>query len=303
MTTEQTGSAWQAELREHRTRAAGTPDDELHQFNLRVSEAIAPTWERRRGEVETVAKPVREWILRELAPQPGETVLELAAGVGETGFEAAAAIGEGGRLICTDIAPSMLDAARRRGAELGVRNVEYRVVDAERMDLEAGSVDAVICRYGLMLMPDAATAVAETRRVLRAGGRLVAAVWGAPQDNPFFAIIGGAMAGRGHIPPPDPQAAGIFSLGDPARLRALLSGGGFEDVRIESLPVRIEVRDVQHYLEFIADTAGAIGLALRRLNEDERTQIAADAEAAFAPFAAADGGFAFPGVTLGAVAR
>lgn len=48
-----------------------------------------------------------------------ETVLELAAGAGDTGFEAAAILGDEGRLVCTDFSPRMLDAARRRGAELG----------------------------------------------------------------------------------------------------------------------------------------------------------------------------------------
>jgi SAM-dependent methyltransferase len=89
-----------------------------------IAEAIAPTWERRRADIEEVATPVRDWMLRELRPRPGDTVLELAAGVGDTGFEAAAIVGAQGRLISTDFSPSMLDAARRRGAERGVCNVD-----------------------------------------------------------------------------------------------------------------------------------------------------------------------------------
>ena len=57
---------------------------------LEIAEAIAPTWERRRSDVEEVSTPVRQWLLRELRPAAGDTVLELAAGVGDTGFEAAA---------------------------------------------------------------------------------------------------------------------------------------------------------------------------------------------------------------------
>ena len=64
-----------------------------------IAEAIAPTWERCRADIEEVATPVREWVLRELPLQAGDTVLELAAGVGDTGFEAAAIVGETGRLI------------------------------------------------------------------------------------------------------------------------------------------------------------------------------------------------------------
>ena len=142
-----------------------------------VAEAIAPTWERRRPEIEEVATPVRAWMLRELRPRDGDTVLELAAGVGETGFDAGALVGERGLLISSDFSPAMLDAARRRGAERGVGNVEYRVIDAERIELDDDSVDHVLCRFGYMLMADPAAALAETRRVLRPGGRLALAVW------------------------------------------------------------------------------------------------------------------------------
>ena len=59
-------------------------------------------------------------------------MLELAAGVGETGFEAAALVGETGRLITSDFSPAMLEAARRRGTELGIANVDYRLIDADK---------------------------------------------------------------------------------------------------------------------------------------------------------------------------
>ena len=64
-----------------------------------IAEAIAPGWERWRARIEETTAPVREWMIKELAPVPGDTVLELAAGAGDTGFEAAAASGERGRLI------------------------------------------------------------------------------------------------------------------------------------------------------------------------------------------------------------
>jgi ubiquinone/menaquinone biosynthesis C-methylase UbiE len=74
-------------------------------------------------------------------------VLELAAGAGDTGFEAAALLGPDGRLISSDFSPAMVEVARRRGRELGVENVDYRLLDAERIELEPDSVDGVLCRY------------------------------------------------------------------------------------------------------------------------------------------------------------
>jgi ubiquinone/menaquinone biosynthesis C-methylase UbiE len=128
-----------------------TPDtmEELRRTSYQISQAIAPGWERWREQLEEAVTPVREWMIRELAPQPGDTLLELAAGAGDTGFEAAAIIGEAGRLISTDFSPAMLEVARRRAGELTISNVDFRVIDAERIQLATGSVDGVLCRFGV----------------------------------------------------------------------------------------------------------------------------------------------------------
>jgi SAM-dependent methyltransferase len=276
--------------------------DALRQAMYEVAEAIAPSWERRRAEVEQASAPVREWMLRELRPQAGDTVLELAAGVGETGFGAAAIVGETGRLITTDFSPAMLEAARRRGAELGVANVDYRVMDAERIGLADDSVDGVLCRFGYMLMADPAAALEQTRRVLRPGGRLALAVWGPLERNPFFATAGISLARRGHLDPPEPPPApGPFSLASAERSEALLRAGGFAEIRTEEVPVRFAVPDVEEYLSLIADTAGPLGLALRGLAVADRAAVAADVEDSLGRFATEDG-YELPGVALCAVA-
>jgi len=266
-----------------------------------IAEAIAPTWERRPAEVEAVSAPVREWMVRELSPRAGDTVLELAAGVGETGFDAAAIVGQQGRVISTDFSPAMLAAARRRGAERGLSNVEYRVIDAERIELEPDSVDGVLCRFGYMLMPDPASALAETRRVLRAGGRLALAVWGTMADNPFFTILAISLTERGHLPPPEPPGPPVFSMASAERTTALLEGAGFSGVRTDEVPVCFAVAGVDEYMSLISDTAGPLGLALRALSATDRDAVKADAEGALARFAVEDG-YEIPGVALCAVA-
>ena len=269
---------------------------------LEIAEAIAPTWERRRADIEKVATPVRQWMLRELRPQQGDTVLELAAGVGDAGFEAAQIIGDNGRLITSDLSPAMLEAARRRGAELGVTNVDYRIIDAERIELDDDSVDGVLCRFGYMLMADPAAAFAETRRVLRPGGRLTLTVWGALAQNPFFAIIGISLVQRGHIPPPQPPPApGPFSMASAERLEGLLHGAGFAEVRTEEVPGQFVIPDVDEYLSVIADTAGPLALAFRGLAESDRAAVKTDVEDSLRRFAA-DEGYELPCVALCAVA-
>ena len=100
-----------------------------------------------------------------------------------------------GGVIISDQAEAMLAGARERAAELGLSNVEFQVLNAEWIDLPVASVDAVLCRWGYMLMADPAAALAETRRVLRPGGRLALAVWDALERNPW-ALAPGAGADR-----------------------------------------------------------------------------------------------------------
>jgi ubiquinone/menaquinone biosynthesis C-methylase UbiE len=114
-------------------------------------------------------------------------------------LEAVALLGDEGRLVSTDFSPNMLDVARRRGTELGLLNLDYRVIDAERIELAADSVDGVLCQSTYMLVGDPAAALAETRRVLRPDGRLALSVWGAPKRNPALRQVKRVEALADHV--------------------------------------------------------------------------------------------------------
>src|ERR671912_1956133 len=121
--------------------------EEARQQSKAAWRAVAPGWYAQREELWKASRPVSERMIRRLDPQPGDTVLELAAGLADTGLMAARLVGESGRLIVTDFTPEMVAAARRRARELGVQNAEFRILDAERMDLETDSVEGVLCRW------------------------------------------------------------------------------------------------------------------------------------------------------------
>ena len=275
--------------------------DEYRRAAFETWETMAPGWEKWREPIEATSAPVREWMLRELAPKPGDTILELAAGFGDTGFAAAEAVGESGRVICTDFSPTMVDIARRRGAELGLTNVEYRVMDAERIELDDDSVDGVLCRCGYMLMPDPAAALAETRRVLRPGGRVTLAVWREAQRNPWISIVGRMLLERGHVPPPDPGAPGMFTMARDERIRELLEGAGFTVLRIEEVPVLFVYESLDEYIRRARDTAGVFARVWREVPDDEREEMESQLGEAFAPYEV-DGRYEFPGVAVAASA-
>jgi SAM-dependent methyltransferase len=276
--------------------------DEYRRTSLANWQTMAAGWERRRADMETVTEPIRDWLVRELAPKPGETILELAAGPGDTGFAAAALLGDEGQLISTDFSSEMTEVARRRGRELGLLNVEYRTMDAERLELEDDSVDGVICRFGFMLMSDTEAALAETRRVLRPGGRLVLATWRGPERNPWVAIGGRILTARGFMPPNEPGAPGMFTMSDDGRVEALLAAAGFTDVLIDDVPVRMPYVDVDEYVTATRDTGGAFARAFNEASEEEQRAITQELAEAFTPFEV-DGGLALPGLALVALAR
>src|SRR5919106_4810313 len=186
--------------------------DTYRQDSLETWAEMAPGWEDRREWLMEITGRVNAWLVEKADPQPGQTFLEIAAGTGDLGFHVAERLGDDGQVVSTDFAPEMLDVARRQGEARGLTNVDYRVLDAERMDLDDDSVDGVVCRWGYMLMADPAQALKETRRVLRDGGTLAFAVWGTPDLNPWAALPGMTLVQRGHMPPPEPGAPGIFAL-------------------------------------------------------------------------------------------
>jgi SAM-dependent methyltransferase len=270
--------------------------DAYRELNARLWEALAEPWDRRRQWQETVARPITETLLRQLDPQPGQTVLELAGGNGETGLLAARALGATGRLILTDLAPAMVETAKRRGQELGATNVDYQVMDAEHIKLEDDSVDGVVCRWGYMLMPDGNAALAETRRVLRAGGQLSFAVWAEAADNPFFTVPGGVLAERGYLKP-GPSTPNLFSLGTPEKLESFVQRARFETPAIERVPITYRFADRDDWWSFVSEFAGPVAFAVAKLDEPARREVRAMIEQRSEQFRDGEG-YAFPGVSL-----
>ena len=250
--------------------------DEYRRASHAIWEAMAPGWDARHEYLELATRPVTERILEGLRPLPGETILELAAGTGVLGLAIAAALRGQGRVIVSDFSASMVEAARRRGAELGLEGVEYRVLDGERLDLPEASVDGVACRFGFMLMADPAAALAEARRVLRPGGRIACAVVGPPEGNPWASLPGRVLSEAGHLPPPSPGAPGIHALADPERLRGLLVGAGFAEPRIDEVSAAWTFSDDEDFWDFLERMAGPFAAVFRRLDAGENARLRAE---------------------------
>jgi ubiquinone/menaquinone biosynthesis C-methylase UbiE len=276
--------------------------EDYRQASLDIWEQMAAGWESDRRGVWESSRPVGEWLVGALDPQPGETILELAAGVGDTGIAAASRLGTSGRLISTDFAAPMVEAARRRAEELGASNVEFRTMDAEQMDLADDSVDGVVCRWGYMLMANPVAALGETRRVLRPGGRVAFSVWGDPAANPWASVPAKAFLDHTGGEPPDPNAPGIFAMAREERTRELLSEAGLEPRRLEQVEMVWAFATSDEHWHYVMDLAGALAMVVRSLPEDDQAAIRRLTEERLESVARPPG-YGLPGVCLNVLAE
>ena len=258
-------------------------------------EASAAGWTRRQAQIQRMGAPVSQAMIEALALQPGQRVLELAAGVGETGLLAAELVAPGGSVLISDQAEAMLAAARERAAELGVANVEFKVLNAEWIDEPLASFDAVLCRFGYMLMADPAAALTETRRVLRPGGALALAVWDELARNPWAALPREALRRHGAGSAPAPGEPGPFALGDRGLLIALLEDAGFGDIEIEDVAIEQRYGDFEQTWETLLDVSPTIHDAVMSQPPERVEEIRATLRELLAEHASTDGSIVLPG--------
>jgi SAM-dependent methyltransferase len=262
----------------------------------------ATGWGERADRVREWGMPVSTAMVESLALQPGERVLELAAGPGDTGFMAAELIVPGGTLVSSDGAEAMIEVARRRAEQAGIDNVEFAQLELEWIDLPTASVDAVLCRFGIMLIVDPDAAAHEIRRVLRAGGHAAFAVWDSPERNPWATIPGEVMVKLGHASPPDPDAPGMFTLAPEGSLQNLLEGAGFIDVEVGAVALERRYDAVEQYVQDTVDMSPMFSGRFRELDEGQQADVVARIRTAAKRFVQPDGSVVLPGSSLVAAA-
>jgi SAM-dependent methyltransferase len=268
------------------------------QASLEGWEEAASGWVRRQALLRDLGAPVSHWMIQEISPQPGQRVLELAAGLGETGMLAAELVAPMGGVIVSDQAAGMLDGARARAAALGLGNLEFQVLNAEWIDLPLASVDAILCRWGYMLMADPAAALTETRRVLRPGGRVALAVWDRMESNPWALLPAQELLERGITGPAAGAEPGPFTLASVERVHELLAEAGFAEIHVEALELRRRHETFEELWDSTLDLSRRFHDAVLSRPSVEVEDIKASLAERFSAFAAPDGGLEIPGRTL-----
>ena len=241
-------------------------------------------------------EPVRRLLLHTAELTPGERVLDVACGTGEPTIDLAAAVAPSGRVVATDISPRMVSSTQARAIAAGMRHVEVVCCDAEHLTVD-GPFDVGVCSLGLMYAPDPTAAIAELRRVIRPGGRVVVSVWG-DRRRCGWASVFGIVASRVTTD----VCPHFFALGAAGILADLLARSGFVDAHETRLDVSLTYRDGTEALG-AAFLGGPVALAYGRFDRATREQAAAEYLASLDGFRTADGGFAVPGEFVVAAAR
>ncbi len=259
--------------------------------NRSATETPAQAYER--YLVPAIFIPWSQELLSRAAPKPGERVLDIACGTGIVARAVAPLVGASGRVVAQDISPAMLSVARSLPQPPGA-TIEWREGSADAEIFPEASFDLITCQQGLQFFPDRPAALAQMRRVLVPGGRLVLAVWCTPEHNPVHAAVNASRERRLGA---DAATSRRFSLGDAEELRTLLEGAGFRVVAIEPVVKTMRFASRDTYVRESLLASSAVLPELGKLDDAGRAALAAAIQEDVAPTLNeyADGeGLAFP---------
>src|SRR5687768_1633019 len=136
-----------------------------------------------------------------------------------------------------------------------MQHVTFRIGDATALPFDAASFDAVISRFCLMFLPEIPKALKDVARVLKPGGYIAAAVWSVPDRNPFLRIPMDVIKAVSPLPPPDPEAPGIFRLAKPGDMKRTMEGAGLTALSEEEFLADVTYATAEEFFSSVMDIA------------------------------------------------
>ncbi|GMT42730.1 MAG: methyltransferase [bacterium] len=251
-----------------------SPDSEKLKEEQKKNWGLAAVgWKKWWTTLESGAQVISNLLVELARIKPGDKVMDVATGIGEPAVTAARIVGPSGCVVATDQSPQMLAVAQERARALELSNMEFREMDGELLDLPEKPFDAVLCRWGLMFMPDRQSALKSIRRHLADGGRFAAAVWDVPQKVQSISLNVEILRKVLKAPPPPEGAPGPFAMADTDALKLSFEQAGFNNVQIERKTVTFAWPSADAYVQFTKDVSGH----LKALMKDHPPQLQAEA--------------------------
>jgi ubiquinone/menaquinone biosynthesis C-methylase UbiE len=240
--------------------------------NREAWERASAHWDKKADQIRLQTAEATAGLIARLRPQPGQRLLDVAAGTGDPSLRLAELVGPAGAVVAADGARGMVDALARRVRERGLANVTVVHADAESLDLPSAFCDGACCRFGAMFFTDPPRALANIRRAVRRGGRLVLAVWGAPERNPYFSLANAVLEEVGVPEPDSPIGRSVFEYAEAGKLAALLAAAGWRDVSEDRAPLRMPMKGVApaEFLDKLAEISPRVADRLAPVDEATR---------------------------------
>jgi enediyne biosynthesis protein CalE5 len=237
-----------------------TDSEKLKREQREAWNDAAAGWQKWWPTFERAAQRVSDRIVELAGIKPGDRVLDIATGNGEPAVTAARKVGAPGHVVGVDQSPGMLRIARERAAAIGLTNVEFIESDAEQLALQERTFDAIICRWGLMFMPDLAATIKRLHALTKPTGGFATAVWSTRDKVPLISAGADVIRKIANLPPPPAGALEPCRLADTSILQSALEAAGYRGVHIEPLMVRFEFESVEIAVRFRSEVASARGL-------------------------------------------
>ena len=194
----------------------------------------ADYWVRHKSALDTLLQPLTDLLLEAADLSGSEQVADIGCGTGATALQMASALDDGGHVIGIDISRKLIHTAVRAAEEAGIKNVSFIEADAARFKFDKAQ-DLLISRCGVMFFGDLIKAFSNFRKGLQPGGRLLLAVWCAPEANEWYQFPMECVEAFSETrDSPDYDAPGAFTLAKEARVRDLLDTAGFTDINVAS---------------------------------------------------------------------
>jgi ubiquinone/menaquinone biosynthesis C-methylase UbiE len=253
--------------------------------------AVADRWSRRQIEIDAMMTPFTHALLgaANLGPEGPWRILDVGCGSGETTILAAKI---GHEVTGLDVSTSLLDLAKTRAANAGLPNVDFFLGDASRMFIDP-PFDLVLSRFGVMFFDDPQKAFVNLAKLTRKGGRLVFVCWRAPQENQWVTLPMTALEGLVEAvgAKQGDTAPGPFAFANPKRIRAILTGAGFDHIAITPVDGAMAMGNpmgLSHATNFLAEI-GPAARAIADLPANKRGEVVPRLEAAIKPFMQGEG--------------
>jgi ubiquinone/menaquinone biosynthesis C-methylase UbiE len=262
-----------------------------------ASSEVAEQWQRGKAHRDEVNAPANEMMLELANLHDGSRVLDVAAGTGDQTLLASQRVGPTGNVLATDLSPSMLNVAAEAARKAELTNVETRVMDAENLDLDSNSFDAVICRMGLMLFSNPVKALIAMHRVVKPAGKVVALVWSAHEKNPCRGVPLATLRRFGADFSVAPGLGLMFALGEPRTLQDTFRAGGFHDVAVHIVTTRWRFPSAVEATQTIKNSFPGLERIMAQLSDADRGRAWKEIEQELSQFEGPNG-FEAPGEVL-----